>query len=126
MKKLLVILFFPLTLFSQELPDTCFTAEQIQDISFTLDSLYEIDEINKQIIEEQNYVITELKNVIRLDSAEINYRQRQSILLQKNIDLYIQREKYIKPKWYDHKAIWFGAGILTSIVTTKIAIELVK
>lgn len=126
MKKLLVILLFPLTLFSQELPDTCFTPEQIQDISFTLDSLYEVDEINKQIIAEQEIVIRELKNVIRLDSTEINYRQQQAVLLQRNIDLYIEREKYIKPKWYDHKAIWFGAGVLTSIITTKIAIEIVK
>ncbi len=126
MKQLLVILFFPLIAISQELPDTCFTPEQIQDISFTLDSLYEVDEINKQIIREQEQVISGLKRIIHLDSVEINYRQQQTVLLKKNIDLYIDREKYIKPKWYDHKAIWFGTGILTSIVTTKIAIEIFK
>lgn len=126
MKRLLIILCFPLWSFAQELPDTCFTAEQIQDISFTLDSLYQIDDINKEIIKEQEAVIAGLMNVIRLDSIEINYRQQQTKLLQRNIDLYVEREKYIKPKWYDHKAIWFGAGILTTVVTTKLVIELIK
>jgi hypothetical protein len=126
MKLLLIILCFPFWVFTQELPDTCFTSEQIQDISFTLDSLYQIDEINKEIIKEQEAVITGLLNVIRLDSIEINYRRQQTKLLQQNVDLYVEREKYIKPKWYDQKAIWFGAGILTTVVTTKLAIEILK
>lgn len=126
MKQLLIILCFPFFTFTQQLPDTCFTSEQIQDISFTLDSLYELDEINKQIINEQDLVIDKLNHIIRLDSIEINYRRQQTDLLQQNINLYIEREKYIKTKWYDRKVIWFGAGILTTALTTKLAIELVK
>jgi hypothetical protein len=126
MKRLLVILCFPLWAFTQELPDTCFTAEQIQDISFTLDSLYQIDDINKAIIEEQEIVIAGLMHVIRLDSMEINYRRQQTELLQRNINLYVEREKYIKPKWFDNKAIWFGAGILTTAATIHLAIQIIK
>ena len=124
MKYLTVILMFPILCFSQE--DTCFTAQQIQDISFTLDSLYEVCDINDQIIEKQRKEIQLLNQVIKLDSMEISYRETQIALLKSNIDLYVEREKYIKPKWYDHKAIWFGAGILTTALTTKLVIELVK
>jgi hypothetical protein len=126
MKQLLIILCFPFFAFTQELPDTCFTAEQIQDISFTLDSLYALDDINKEIIKEQDLLISQLTHIIRLDSIEINYRRQQNELLQRNIDLYVDREKYIKPKWFDHKAIWFGAGIVTTAITTKLAIEIIK
>jgi hypothetical protein len=53
MKQLLVILLFPLYAFTQTIPDTCFTEQQILDISFTLDSLTELNDINDQIISDK-------------------------------------------------------------------------
>lgn len=124
MKKLLLILLFPVISYSQT--DTCFTTDEILDISFTLDSLYELDSLNKLIIERQDKLIGQLKTTVRLDSLEMAYRTKQVDLLKTNVDLYIEREKYLKPRWYDHKAIWFTAGILTSVFTTKLVIELTK
>lgn len=128
MKRLLIVLLFPFVAFSQNTvtPDTCFTEQEVLDISFTLDSLYELDDINKKIITEQEYLIKDLKHLTILDSAEIHHYKRQVDALNKNIDLYIQREKYIKPKWYDNKAIWFGGGILSTILTAKLIVEVVK
>ena len=47
-------------------------------------------------------------------------------LLNNNIELYIQREKYLKPKWYDNKVIWFASGIITAVATGKMAVEVLK
>ena len=124
MKRLLVILLFPFISYSQT--DTCFTEQEILDISFTLDSLTELNEINDKIIREQEYVIKDLRHLIYLDSVEIYHYKRQIDALNKNVDLYIQREKYIKPKWYDNKAIWFGSGIISTILTAKLIVEVVK
>lgn len=123
MKWLLIIL-FPAFAYTQS--DTCFTEQEVLDISFTLDSLYELDEVNKDIIREQELVIQDLKYYIALDSIQINFHKKQIDLLQKNIELYIEREKYIKPKWYDNKVIWFTGGILTSVITAKLIVEVVK
>ena len=124
MKYLLIILLFPVIAFSQA--DTCFTEEEIMDISFTLDSLTELNDINNAIIREQEYVIKDLHHLIYLDSAEIYHYKRQVDALNKNIELYIQREKYIEPKWYNNKAIWFSGGILSTILTAKLIVEVVK
>lgn len=124
MKRLLVILFFPVIAFSQS--DTCFTKQEVLDISFTLDSLTELTDINQQIIREQAYLIADLKHYISLDSVEINFYKQQVDALNKNIDLYIQREKLIKPKWYDNKTIWFASGIVSTILTAKLIVEVVK
>jgi len=124
MKRLLVILLFPVITWSQT--DTCFTPQEILDISFTLDSLTELNNINDKIIREQEYVIKDLRHLLYLDSAEISYYKRQIDALNKNIDLYIQREKYIKPKWYDNKTIWFASGIVSTILTAKLIVEVVK
>ena len=123
MKWLLIIL-FPAFTFAQS--DTCFTTQQVLDISFTLDSLYELTDANKKIIREQELLIQDLKHYIALDTMQINFHKKQNDMLQKNINLYVEREKYIKPKWYDNKVIWFTGGILTSIVTAKLIVEVVK
>lgn len=125
MKKLLVILLFPLTSYSQ-IADTCFTEQQVLDISFTLDSLTELNDINEQIISEQKHLLEKQGKLIELDSMQIAYREQQLVLLQKNIDLYVEREKRLQPKWYDHKALWFSGGILTTLFTGVIITEYFK
>jgi hypothetical protein len=126
MKKFFIIIFlWPLSVFSQS-PDTCFTSDEIIDISNTLDSLYYIDSVNNEIISKQENLILELENYIILDSLEIKYRNDQVKLLNETIDLYIEREKQLKPKWYDHKIIWFGFGITTTLLTGKLIVEVVQ
>ena len=125
MKKLLIVLLFPVSAYSQ-IADTCFTEQQVLDISFTLDSLTELNDINEQIISEQKHLLDKQGKLIELDSMQIAYREQQLDLLQKNIDLYVEREKRLQPKWYDHKALWFSGGILTTLFTGVIITEYFK
>jgi hypothetical protein len=117
MKKLLVALLFPMSCFTQTIPDTCFTEEQIIEISMTLDSLWEADSINNMLIEQQEMVIKSCRTLIALDSIQIVYQKQQIELLNDNIDLYIKRQKQLQPKWYDSKGLWFGSGLVTAILT---------
>ena len=126
MKNIFIILFiWPLIYFGQ-LADTCFTSEEIIDISETLDSLYYIDSINTEIISQQEILISDLETIIGLDSIELIYTNKKMTLLNENINLYIEREKYLTPKWYDHKIIWFSTGILTTLFTGKMIVEVVQ
>ena len=50
MKQLIVILLFPIIGLTQTVSDTCFTEEQIHDISETLDDLYFQDSVNVELI----------------------------------------------------------------------------
>ena len=121
MKRLLTILILSPVLAFTQVPDTCFTSQQIQDISYTLDSLYEVSALNDSIIAEQSRLIVDQKRLIHLDELQIEYKTKQISLLNDNIQLYIDREKYLKPKWYDNKAIWFSGGILSTILIFQIA-----
>jgi len=124
-KYFIIILIWPLFLFGQ-MPDTCFTENEIIEISETLDSLYYLDSINNEIISQQETLISELETIANLDSIELLYTNKKIELLNNNIELYIQREKYLKPKWYDHKVIWFSSGILTAVLTGKMIVEVVQ
>lgn len=126
MKKFFIILLLiPVFSYTQTV-DTCFTEQEIHDISETLDSLYYLDSVNNDIIIKQEKLISSLEHLNKLDSLQKLYYQQQIDLLNSNIDLYIEREDLIKPKWYDNKIIWFGAGILTTVLTGKLIVEVVQ
>lgn len=117
MKKLLIALLFPASCFTQTIPDTCFTEQQVIEISMTLDSLWEADSINNVLIEQQENVIKSCRTLIALDSVQIAYQKQQIELLNDNVDLYIKRQRQLQPKWYDSKGLWFGSGLVTAILT---------
>ena len=63
MKYFFIILYlWPALIFSQ-LADTCFTSNQIIEISNTLDSLYYLDSINNEIILDQEVLINDLEKL---------------------------------------------------------------
>lgn len=126
MKRLLIILLFPLFAFTQTKPDTCFTQQEIIDISYTLDSLYELDSINTAIINKYKTLSLQQAELIRLDSLQIDYKDQQIALLQENVELYIRRERYLKPKWYEAKGLWFGMGIFTTLGSGILINQLLK
>jgi hypothetical protein len=115
MKQLLVILLFPIFAFTQTKPDTCFTQQEIVDISYTLDSLFALDSINTALINKYVTLSKQQDELIKLDSLQIRYKDQQIALLQENVELYIRRERYLKPKWYEAKGLWFGMGIFTTL-----------
>jgi hypothetical protein len=115
MKRLLVILLFPVFAFTQTKPDTCFTQQEIVDISYTLDSLFALDSINTALINKYITLSKQQDELIKLDSLQIRYKDQQIALLQENVELYIRRERYLKPKWYEAKGLWFGMGIFTTL-----------
>lgn len=117
MNKLIIILLFPVITIAQSIPDTCFTKQQIIQISKTLDSLWEADNINNVLIAQQEDAINTCRKLIALDSLQIEFQKQQIRLLNDNVDLYIKRQQQLQPKWWDAKGIWFGSGIVTAIIS---------
>ena len=126
MKRLLVILLFPVFALTQTKPDTCFTQQEIVDISYTLDSLYVLDSINNAIIDKYVTLSKQHENLIKLDSLQLRYKDQRIALLQENVEIYIRRERYLKPKWYEAKGLWFAAGIFTTLGSGILINQLIK
>ena len=126
MKHLLIILLFPMFALTQTKPDTCFTQQEIIDISYTLDSLYAADSINNALIEKFETLTMQNEKLIKLDSLQLRYKDQQIALLQENVEIYIRRERYLKPKWYDSKGLWFGLGIFTTLGSGILINEILK
>lgn len=115
--KTLLIFLFPFFIYSQTVPDTCFTKQELIQISKTLDSLWEADSINNILISQQEDIIKTCRTMIALDSLQIEYQKQKIELLNDNVDLYIKRQRQLQIKWWDSKGVWFGSGIITTILT---------
>lgn len=127
MKYIVVILLMVFPLFgTAQNPDTCFTVEEVYSISETLDSLFELTEINEKIIREQDSLISYQEYNIFLKEKEIDLLNKQNELLRDNIDIYIKREELFTPKWYERPYITFPAGILTAILAGKLAVSIIN
>jgi hypothetical protein len=126
MKQLILVLLFPIVGFSQTVVDTCFTEQQIHDISETIDDLYFKDSVNNELINQQTAVIAKQDELFKLDSIQLVYKQQQIDLLESNINLYVEQQKKLQPKWYNNKVIWFAAGILTTVLTGKLIVEVIQ
>ena len=128
MKKFIIILLFPIIGFSQKTtkPDTCFTQQELADISFVLDSLWAADDINNKLIWAYDTVLFTQNTLIKLDSIQLQYKDSQIKLLQDNVNLYVAREKLLQPKWYDKKGLWYGAGFLSALGAGILVNQLIK
>jgi hypothetical protein len=129
MKKLIIILMFPVFAFSQKVktkPDTCFTQSELADISFVLDSLWTADDINNELIVKYRGLVKQQDSITTLDSLHIVEQDTEIKLLKSNIDLYKEQIKLMQPKWSDKKGLWFGFGFLSALGTGILVNQIVK
>jgi len=92
--------------------DTCFTKQQILDISFTLDSLEQINE-HKDYIISKHILLDSLKETrYRLLKDQYSYCTAQRDTLHTTLTEYIKQHEPEEPKWYDNNLLYFISGIL--------------
>jgi len=129
MKNLFFILLLSTAAFAQRKakPDTvCFTRQQVEDISMTLDSLWQLDDLNTEIIASLKTTILQQDSLIAQDSALIAKRDEEIALLNGQIADYKTKVDLLQPKWHDKKSLWFGFGILSTLGTGIIVNQVIK
>ena len=105
MYKLLLILFFSFSITQEVCEGTCFSEEEvlnitnnIKELQFDVEKYKEIEvNLNSQI---QTYIEQE-----KLNESLISDYKKQLEFKEEMIDL-------VKPKWYDNKYLWFFGGII--------------
>jgi len=110
----------------QNADTVCFTKQQAADISFVLDSLWMVDDLNNSIIGAYQKTIKKQDSLIVLDSVQI-IKQDSIIIYQKGIISNLEKKiEILQPKWYDKKSVWFGFGFLSTLGTGILINELIK
>ena len=115
MKNILILFMIcSFTTFAQkkQKSDTCFTKEEILDISFTLDSLEQINEHKDHII--SKHILLDSLKEKRYWLLDDQYKHciSQRDTLQTTLTDYIQNHQPDEPKWYDNNLLYFIGGVL--------------
>ena len=105
MFKLLIILLFSFSFSQEPCEGTCFSEEEvlnitnnIKELQFDVEKYKEIEvNLNSQI---QTYIEQE-----KLNESLISDYKKQLEFKEEIIDL-------VKPKWYDNKYLWFFGGVI--------------
>lgn len=96
--------------------DTCFTPNQIKNIYYKIKIEETRNRISDSIIIEQDNQIQDLRGLIKNDSLVILNKNNQiNLLNEKNTDLN-KMVDILKPKWHDDKTLWFGLGVILTII----------
>ena len=105
MYRLIFILLFSFSITQEPCEGTCFSEEEvvnitnnIKELQFDVEKYKEIEvNLNSQI---QTYIEQERLNQLLIDDYKKQLQFKEEI-----IDL-------VKPKWYDNKYLWFFGGII--------------
>ena len=84
------------------------------------------DSMHFPIFTSSSILVTQQDTLIKLNTTQISYKDTQIKLLKDNIDLYVEREKSLQPKWYNKKSLWFGAGFASAFGVGILVNQLIK
>lgn len=115
-KLIFCILFMVSFLTSQ----TAWTDEEVIFIANKIKELEVTDSLKTEKIETLEALVQLYERRIELDSLYVNYKDKKLDILQERINLLEEQIEFMEPAWYDSKYIWFGYGVLTILVSSRI------
>ena len=95
------------------------TQEQVINISNKIDSLQTLDSLNKLIILDYKDMVKDYDSKISTDSLMIVELESQIKTHEETIELFEDKVKLVKPRWYEGKWLYFtyGAGLSFGVTT---------
>lgn len=118
MKRLctIILLLFSLTVFTQT--DTCFTQQEILNISNKIVELETKVNLQDDLVFDLKGQVRNYKTLASQDSTYVAYQKQEIMLLTKQINLYQDLYNQTKPKWYQSKVVWFISGASTILASS--------
>lgn len=120
MKKLYIILMlcFAFTAKAQKEDSTyCFSRTDILLLANKVQLIKDSLKHKTAIIKEQDSLIILYKDRNLIFKNQLENKQFEVDVLQKQTEILTESIKLLEPKWYDNKWLWFGNGVIVTIVT---------
>ena len=102
------------------------TQEQVVNISNKIDSLQTLDSLNISIISDYEGIIKDYDLKISTDSLMIVELESQIKTHEETIELFEDKVKLVKSRWYENKWLYFSYGAGLSFVVTTLVYSIIK
>jgi len=100
--------------------DTCFTQQEIINISSKIVNLEEDLQLKTDIVDILEDQIEWYDLLHKQDSIYISTQARKLIFLESTIKQYEEAYNIKQPKWHESKFFWFGLGVSTIYLSSVI------
>ena len=114
MKRLLIILLLPLNMVAQDtiqIPQS-----ELEEFFLALDTLRQQDSLKTELISDLELQVKNYKTLSYQDSTLLLYKDEEINLLKSQINLHIDRIKFVD-KWYKKSWVGIAAGVVGTLIT---------
>lgn len=114
MKRLLIILLLPLNMVAQDtiqIPQS-----ELEEFFLALDTLRQQDSLKTELISDLELQVENYKTLSYQDSTLLLYKDEEINLLKSQINLHIDRIKFVD-KWYKKSWVGIAAGVVGTLIT---------
>lgn len=102
--------------YSQQDSVLCLTKPEVLILANRIQSLQDSSEYKTSLITAQSRLLFTYGERVSLYEQQLQNRQQTIDLVNAQNDQLKKQVEELRPKWYDDNRLWFGAGVLTTVV----------
>lgn len=111
-----IMMMFSSVCYSQQDSVLCLTKPEVLILANRIQSLQDSSEYKTSLITAQSRLLSTYGERISLYEQQLQNRQQTIDLVNAQNDQLKKQVEELRPKWYDDNRLWFGAGVLTTVV----------
>ena len=94
----------------------CLTKSEILILANKIQLIQDSSAYKTSIITSQSRLIDSYNQRVGLYEQQLKNRQESIELVNKQNDQLKKQVEELRPKWYDDNRLWFGAGVVTTVI----------
>jgi flagellar biosynthesis chaperone FliJ len=94
----------------------CLSKSEVLTLANKIQLLQDSSKYKSSIINAQNKLLTTYTERVLLYEEQLKNRQETIDLINKQNEHLSKQVESLRPRWYDDNRLWFGAGVLTTVI----------
>ena len=113
---ILLMLMISSVAYAQQDSVMCLTKSEILILANKIQLIQDSSAYKTSIITSQSRLIDSYNQRVGLYEQQLQNRQESIELVNKQNDQLKKQVEELRPKWYDDNRLWFGAGVVTTVI----------
>jgi len=113
---ILLMLMISSVAYAQQDSVMCLTKSEILILANKIQLIQDSSAYKTSIITSQSRLIDSYNQRVGLYEQQLKNRQESIELVNKQNDQLKKQVEELRPKWYDDNRLWFGAGVVTTVI----------
>jgi len=113
---ILLMLMISSVAYAQQDSVMCLTKSEILILANKIQLIQDSSAYKTSIITSQSRLIDSYNQRVGLYEQQLKNRQESIDLVNKQNDQLKKQVEELRPKWYDDNRLWFGAGVVTTVI----------